>query len=126
MISSRQVTNPARYTVAGIWWYKQLKNQNYGKSNGKKVIVRADRAGVFFGTLVKKEGSEVQLKDCRKLYYWSGAAAVEQLAEDGTANKDSCKFTVVTKEVTVNNYIQILTCTDKAITNLESVKEWKM
>ncbi len=24
---------------------------------GKKVIVRADRAGVFFGTLTKKEGS---------------------------------------------------------------------
>jgi hypothetical protein len=93
---------------------------------GKKVIVRADRAGVFFGTLVKKEGSEVQLKDCRKLYYWSGGAAVEQLAEDGAANKDSCKFTVVAKEITVNNYVQILTCTDKAIANLESVKEWKM
>ena len=93
---------------------------------GKKVIVRADRAGVFFGTLVRKEGSEVQLKYCRKLYYWSGAAAVEQLAEDGVANKDSCKFTVVNKEVTINNYIQILTCTDKAIFNLESVKEWKM
>jgi hypothetical protein len=93
---------------------------------GKKVIVRADRAGVFFGTLVKKEGAEVQLKDCRKLYYWSGGAAVEQLAKDGAANKNDCKFTVVNKEVTVNNYIQILTCTDKAISNLESVKEWKM
>lgn len=50
---------------------------------GKKVIVRAEKAGVFFGTLAKKEGSEVQLYNARKLYYWSGAAAVEQLAVDG-------------------------------------------
>ncbi len=93
---------------------------------GKKVIVRADRAGVFFGTLTKKEGSEVQLSNARKLYYWSGAAAVEQLAVDGVANANDCKFTVVNNEITVNNYIQILTCTEKAITNLENVKEWKM
>lgn len=26
---------------------------------GKKVIIRADRAGVFFGTLKEKNGSEV-------------------------------------------------------------------
>jgi len=93
---------------------------------GKKVIVRADKAGVFFGTLTKKEGSEVQLSNARKLYHWSGAAAVEQIAVDGVANADSCKFTVVNNEITVNNYIQILTCTEKAITNLENVKEWKM
>jgi hypothetical protein len=93
---------------------------------GKKVIVRSDRAGVFFGTLTKKEGSEVQLSNARKLYYWSGAAAVEQLAIDGVANARDCKFTVVNEEITVNNYIQILTCTEKAIINLENVKEWKM
>jgi len=93
---------------------------------GKKVIVRADKAGVFFGTLTKKEGNEVQLSNARKLYYWSGAAAVEQIAVDGVANTGSCKFTVVNDEITVNNYIQILTCTEKAITNLENVKEWKM
>lgn len=28
---------------------------------GKKVVVRGDRSGVFFGTLINKEGSEVQL-----------------------------------------------------------------
>ncbi len=60
------------------------------------------------------------------MYYWSGAAAVEQLAVDGVANAKDCKFTVVNEEITVNNYIQILTCTEKAITNLENVKEWKM
>ena len=36
----------------------------------KKVIIRGDRSGVFFGTLVKKEGQEVTEKElnefCRK------------------------------------------------------------
>ena len=36
----------------------------------KKVIVRGDRSGVFFGTLAKKEGTEVTLTNCRRLWYW--------------------------------------------------------
>lgn len=39
----------------------------------RKVIVRGDRSGVFFGTLTKKEGTEVTLEQCRRLWYWSGA-----------------------------------------------------
>ena len=29
------------------------------------VIVRSEKAGVFFGQLVKKEGNEVTLNNCR-------------------------------------------------------------
>lgn len=43
---------------------------------GKKVIIRADRAGVFFGTLKEKNGSEVTLTDCRRLWCWYGAASI--------------------------------------------------
>lgn len=32
---------------------------------GKKVIVRGDRSGVFFGTLAAKDGQEVKLEKCR-------------------------------------------------------------
>lgn len=92
---------------------------------GKKVIVRADKAGVFFGTLSKKEGNELQLTNVRKLYYWSGANAIEQIALEGVKNPENCKFTVVNEEATLSNYIQIITCTDKAIENLEAVVEWK-
>ncbi len=92
---------------------------------GKKVIVRADKAGVFFGTLSKKKGTEVQLKNVRKLYYWSGANAIEQIALEGVKNPENCKFTVTNEEATVSNYIQIITCTNEAIENLESTVEWK-
>lgn len=92
---------------------------------GKHVIVRADKAGVFFGILTKKKGLEVQLTEARKLYYWSGASAVEQLALEGVKNPQDCKFTVTNDEVTISNYIQILTCTDEAIKNIKSVEAWK-
>lgn len=49
----------------------------------KKVVVRCDRAGVFFGTYVSHDKDEITLKDVRKLFYWEGANAVEQIALDG-------------------------------------------
>lgn len=92
---------------------------------GKKVIVRADRAGVFYGTLTSKEGTEVQLTDARKLYYWSGAAAIEQLALDGPRNPKQCQFTVVNKESSIMGVIQIIPCTEQAVSNIENVPVWK-
>jgi hypothetical protein len=92
---------------------------------GKQVIVRADKAGVFYGTLSAKNELEVQLTNCRKLYYWSGANAIEQIALDGVRNPESCKFTVVNEESTISNYIQIITCTKNACKNIESVPVWK-
>lgn len=50
----------------------------------KKVIVRGDRSGVFFGTLVEREGQEVKLEKCRRIWYWDGAASISQLAKEGT------------------------------------------
>ncbi len=90
----------------------------------KKVIVRGDRSGVFFGTLVQKDGREVMLKDCRRLWYWSGAASISQIATDGVANPGGCKFTVVVDEIVILDAIEIIPCTDKAIENIEGVRVW--
>ena len=92
---------------------------------GKKVIVRADRAGVFYGTLTEKEGDEVILSNARKLWYWKGANAVEQIAMEGVKDKSSCQFTMSVDEIGIMQVIQILPCSDEAITNIESVEEWK-
>lgn len=93
--------------------------------NNNFVIVRADRAGVFFGKLEKKEGSEVTLRECRKIHYWDGAAAIEQLATDGTSKPQNCRFTITVDKAIVLGVIQIIPCTEKAIKNIQKVKEWK-
>ena len=91
----------------------------------KKVIVRGDRSGVFFGTLVGKDGREVKLEKCRRLWYWDGAASISQLAAEGTVRPDNCNFTVTVDSIVILDAIEIILCTDKAIKSIEGVKEWK-
>lgn len=92
----------------------------------KKVIVRGDRSGVFYGTLVAQNGQEVELKNCRRLWYWSGAASISQLAKDGVKNPETCKFTVSVDEMLILDAIEIIACTEEATKVIEGVREWKM
>ena len=92
---------------------------------GKKVIVRGDRSGVFFGTLAKKEGREVTLNHCRRLWYWDGAASISQIANDGTKKPNNCKFSQYVNEICILDAIEIIPCTDKANDVIEKVKVWQ-
>ena len=92
----------------------------------KKVIVRGDRSGVFFGTLVEKNGSEVMLENCRRLWYWDGAATISQLAVNGTQKPSECKFTVSVNSIIILDAIEIIPCTEDAISSIEGVKEWRI
>lgn len=92
---------------------------------GKKVLIRGNRSGVEFGELVSQNGSEVTLKNARRIWYWDGAASLSQLAKDGTSNPSSCKFTVSVDSITILDTIEIIPCTDKAVKSIEEVKVWK-
>ena len=94
------------------------ENKNY-------VIVRGDRSGVFFGELKERSGQEVELRNARKLWYWDGAAAVEQIAKDGVKNQSGCKFTVSVDSMIITDAIQVIPCTKSAAENIMAVKEWK-
>ena len=91
----------------------------------KKVIIRADRAGVFLGTLKEKNGSEVTLTNCRRLWYWDGAASLMQLAMEGVTAPQNCKFTVPADEVIILDVCEILPCTDKAVECIDKISVWK-
>lgn len=90
----------------------------------KKVIIRGDRSGVFFGELVERNGSEVKLANCRRLWYLEGAASISQLAVDGTTSPSECKFTVTVPEIEILDVIEIIPCSDKAVKSIESVPVW--
>ena len=91
----------------------------------KKYIVRCDRSGVFYGEIESRNGQEVTMRNARCLWYWDGAASLLQLAKDGTSEPRNCKFTVYVDELTAVDAIEILPCTDKAITSIEGVSEWR-
>lgn len=91
----------------------------------KKVIVRGDRSGVFFGTLEKRTGREVKLSNCRRLWYWDGAASNFQLAVEGVKAPENCKFTVTIQEIEILDAIEVIPCTPEAIKSIEYVAVWK-
>lgn len=96
---------------------------------GKQVIIRSYGAGVFFGTLNEAEKCEdkwtVELLDVRRLWKWSGACSITQLAVDGTKNPNGCYFTISEPSIVVSSVIEVHGCTDKAIESIKAVEEWK-
>lgn len=89
------------------------------------VIIRTYSAGVHFGKLVAKDGKEVKLRESRRIWFWSGAASLSQLANEGVKNPDKCKFSVTISEIILTEAIEIIPCTEEAIKNILEVPEWK-
>ena len=104
-----------------------MKKQSTKQKNGNPyVIIRAQGAGVFAGELVKRDGTTVELRNSRRLWHWSGAASLSELAVRGTSKPGECKFPVVVPEQTVMGVLEVLRCTDLARQSLEGVKEWSV
>lgn len=94
--------------------------------NAKIVMVRTYSAGVHFGTLEQRQGKEVTLKNARRVWYWSGAASISQLATEGSKNPTGCKISVEVESIVLTEAIEIIEMTPAAIENLKSVQPWKM
>ena len=95
------------------------------KDGKKYVIVRTQSAGVFAGYLESRTGQEVVMLDARRIWFWSGAASLSQLAIDGTSKPDECKFPEAVSRVELLQAIEILDVTEKAKKSIESVKVWQ-
>ena len=91
---------------------------------GDYIIVRTYSAGVFAGTLESRNGKEVVLTNARRLWYWTGAASLSQLAMEGVSKPDECKFPVEVESVTLLEAIELLSVTEKAKDSIASVKIW--
>lgn len=91
---------------------------------GKTVLVRTYSAGVHFGTLKSREGKEVVLTDSKRVWYWSGAASLSQLAVAGTSNPKACKIPNAVPEILLTEAIEIIPMTEAAIESLNQVPAW--
>ena len=93
--------------------------------SGKYVIVRTYSAGVFAGELESRTGQEVVLRNARRIWYWSGAASLSQLATDGTKDPLNCKFPCVVDRVELFQAIEILDVTEAAKKSIQAVAVWQ-
>lgn len=89
---------------------------------GKKVLIRANGAGVYFGTLEKMEGKQVKVANVRNIWRWTGASCLSQIANEGVTGN---KIGPVVNSMVINNVLQVMPLTDAAIANLENQPEWK-
>ena len=89
------------------------------------VLIRTYSAGVHFGYLEKKDGKEVTLRKSRRVWYWSGANSLSQLATDGVNAPKDCKIAIEVDSITLTEAIEIIPITKKAKVNLDNVPVWK-
>ena len=102
------------------------KNKMFDKN--KNYIIRADTAGVFMGKISFIEGTTVGINGLRRLYYWSGALDVSQLAKSGVSRPNGCKFSERLDESDlsiVTNIIEFHPMTEVAVKSLNEVPVWK-
>ena len=100
---------------------KKMEGNNM---NEQYYIIRGDRSGVFFGQIEERNGQEVKIRNCRRLWYWDGAASISQLALDGTKAPNNCKFTVTVDELTILDAIELIPCTEVSVKSIQAVKVW--
>jgi hypothetical protein len=119
------MSKPTVISIDGVDYIRKDAASEMNTENA--VIVRCDRAGVFFGYLHKSDlpSGIVELKQARRLWFWSGAASLSQMAVDGTSKPKECKFPVAVPHITVTGVIEVIPCSQKAVDSINSVATWK-
>lgn len=111
---------------------KEINNLSTKKANIKRIkgttycIIRTYSAGVFAGLIDRDfKGKETTIYDSRRLWYWSGANSLSQLANDGVSKPGDCKFAQFVEETDLKEIIEVIPCSEKAKNNIKSVKVWE-
>ena len=87
--------------------------------NLKPVIVRATGAGCHFGYLVKRTPTTVTLTASRRLWKWSGAFTLSELAVSGPTLSGSRFGAGV--DIVISGWHEIISCTPEAVKKIEAV-----
>ena len=105
---------------------KDSKMEAEKKDGMPFVCIRTYSAGVHCGYLKSREGKEAVLVDSIRIWQWSGAASLSQLAMEGVNNPSSCKFAMpISTDFTLTEVIEIIPMTEEARINIQSVPSWK-
>ena len=93
--------------------------------NGQKVLVRTEKAGVFYGVVAEFENNTAEIRNCRRIWYWDGAASLSELAEAGPKKPRNCKFSVTVGSIVVMGVKVVIPCTEAASKAIEEVPVWR-
>jgi hypothetical protein len=105
---------------------KQVANTENDTLVGKYVITRGYRSGVHCGEYGGDAGGWITLRASRRIWYWSGAASLSELAVYGCRGKDS-KIGVELAEIRIQtaDVSEILVCQPAGESWLREVPSWR-
>ena len=76
-----------------------------------EVIVRTYSAGVHIGTLVARQGTEVLLRDARRLWRWEGAFTLSEVATAGVLRSGS-RISHAVPQILLTEAIELIPVSD--------------
>ena len=113
--------------INGVIYVPKSESKNAESFDGMEYkIIRTYSAGVFAGYVESRTGKEGVIRKARRLWRWSGAASLSQLAEEGTKNPGECKFPCEVERVELTEIIEVLSVTENARKSIGGVKVWEM
>jgi len=91
------------------------------------VCIRSCSSGCHCGYLKSEseDGRKVELSKARRLWYWSGASSLSQLAMEGVKNSKDCKFPCEVDDIKIMEVCEIIKMTEQARKSIAGVKIWK-
>jgi len=106
---------------------KNLNSPAEKRSGMPYVLIRTYSAGVHCGYLSERRGKEIHLLDSIRIWKWSGAASLSQLAMEGVKDPGDCKFSMpITTSIILTEAIEIIEMTETAKQSIQNVKSWKI
>ena len=90
-------------------------------------IIRTYSAGCFAGYIDRKreDKSTGTVFNARRLWYWSGASSLSQLANEGVKNPSNCKFPCEVDEIDLVKIIEVIPATEEAKDSIAGVSVWE-
>lgn len=102
---------------------KQLADKKDGM---KYCVIRTYSAGVHIGyvkSFAEKHPQHCELINTRRLYSWTNACSLSQVAMDGVGEES--RISVEVPENSLTDAIECIPCSAKAAEFFKSAKEWK-
>jgi hypothetical protein len=107
---------------------KKTAKKTTKKTTQPYVITRGYRSGVHAGYLVSRnEEGMIVLRSARRIWSWSGAASLSELAVYGAKNAAQCRFgaAIGRQEIQAADVAEIIHCQPDGQQMIESQKEWR-
>jgi hypothetical protein len=92
---------------------------------GKTCMFRTYSAGVHFGELAEKQGQSCLVKNAQRVFYWTEACSLSQLAMEGSKNFDGCKIAMPVDEMVLEQVIEIIPMSEETVKLFREAKVWK-